>query len=224
MKFFYGVNSIVPANQKLKNGYTLFDWVRRQKGYPKFWTRTLLGENAITEEEIKFLKENNCKILLAVRNFTEKELSKTYGGEEAIKVVNAAKALGVPTNRGIAIAVDIKPDMSVNHNWMLSFASVLASHGYIPGFIGNTDSSKNYNFDRQYSHYIQATREVDHYGAIVMATEPKVSNIPGSWAPYCPSQLEPEQIDLWCCGKTVLGKVEAEDVYLKDLEVLRKMW
>lgn len=30
-------------------------------------------------------------------------------------------------------------------------------NGYTPAFIGHTDSSKNFNFDRQCSHYVQAT-------------------------------------------------------------------
>lgn len=38
----------------------------------------------------------------------------------------------------------------------------------IPGFIGNTDSSKNFNFDRQCSHYVQATHDVGEYGRAVL--------------------------------------------------------
>ena len=41
MKNYFGVSSLTPANQKLKNGYTMFDWVMRQHTFPAFWGRVL---------------------------------------------------------------------------------------------------------------------------------------------------------------------------------------
>ena len=224
MKTKYGVYSVTPMNKKLKNGYTMYDWVKRQKCFPDFCMRTLSGENAITMEEVEFLKAKACKIGLVLSDLTEEMVSKTNGAEDALKAAATAQELGVPKNQGIALFAEIKPEWSVNHNWMISFAQTLSENGYVPAFIGNTDSSKNFNFDRQCSHYVQVTEDVNHFGAVFMATEPKVDGMPEKWEPYCPSALEPEDMHLWACGSTVFGEVEVEDVYAKDEKVIENMW
>ena len=224
MKTIFGVSSATPINKKLKNGYTMYDWVKRQKCFPAFCMRTLSGEDKITAEEIEFLKAKDCKIGLVVCDLTEAKVSGVNGTEDALKAVEAAKELGVSQNVGIALFAEIKPEWSVNHNWMISFAQVVSANGYVPAFIGNTDSSKNFNFDRQCSHYVQATKDVDCFGAVFMATEPKLDGAPEEWAPYCPSALEPEDISLWSCGTTTFDFTGVEDVYAKDEKVLENMW
>lgn len=224
MKTIFGVSSATPINKRLKNGYTMYDWVKRQKCFPAFCMRTFSGEGKLTAEEIEFLKAKDCKIGLVIRDLTESEVSGANGTADALKAVEAAKVLGVPTNAGVALFAEIRPEWSVNHNWMISFAQVISANGYIPAFIGNTDSSKNFNFDRQYSHYVQATKDVNYFGALVMATEPKLDNEPEKWEPYCPSALQPEDISLWSCGTTAFDFTEAEDVYARDEKVLANMW
>lgn len=224
MKIIFGVNSTTPANQKLKNGYTLYDWVMRQKCFPAFWGRTLLGENPITAEEIDFLRNKDCKIALVLRDLTEAQISRNDGTNDALRAAEAAQALGVPQNKGIAIFAEIKPEWSVNHNWMILFAQTLKAMGYVPGFIGNTDSSKNFNFDRQCSHYVQATEGVNQFDAVYWATEPKRKGVPKKWAPYCPSALEPEDIHLWASGKTTFGQFVVDDIYVRDEKVLANTW
>ena len=224
MKTFFGVSSNTPSNIRLKNGYTLYDWVMRQKGFPLFWGRTLFGTNAITEEEMQFLKDKNCKILFVDRALTEREISAKSGHDSAIRVVEALGKFKIPRNQGIAVLADIKPEWSVNHNWMITFAKVISSHGYIPGFIGNTDSSKNFNFDRQCSHYVQATQDVKQYGAVYCATEPKCENEPEEWMPFCPSALEPKDMQLWACGYTKFGDIKVDDIYAKDKKTLEIMF
>ena len=142
MKTIYGVKSNTPITEKLKNGHTMYDWVVRKKCYPAFCMRTLAGENKITAEEIEFLKAKGCKIGLVIRDLTEAEVSGINGTEVAIKAVETAKELGVPQNSGIALFAEIKPEWSVNHNWMFSFAGSLNAQGFVAGFIGNPDSSK----------------------------------------------------------------------------------
>lgn len=224
MKTRFGVNSATPINKKLKNGYTMYDWVKRQKCFPAFCMRTLCGEDKITAEEIEFLKAKDCKIGLVIRNLTEVTVSGNNGMGEALKAVQSAKELGIPQNAGIALFAEIKPEWSINHNWMISFAQTVSVNGYVPGFIGNTDSSKNFNFDRQCSHFVQATKDVNYFGAVFMATEPKLDSMPEEWTPYCPSVLEPEDISLWSCGTTTFDLIHVEDVYAKDDKVLEKMW
>ena len=224
MKTVFGVNSATPINKRLKNGYTMYDWVARQKGFPSFCMRTLCGEEKITAEEIEFLRSKDCKIGLVIRDLTEKSVSGINGTKDALRAVEAAKEAGVAQNAGIAIFAETKPEWSINHNWMISFAQVIFASGYVPGFIGNTDSSKNFNFDRQCSHYVQATKDTDCLGAVFAATELKLNGMPEKWAPYCPSALKPEDISLWVCGATAFDSVSAEDVYAADEKVLAKMW
>lgn len=224
MKTIFGVSSATPIHKKLKNGYTMYDWVMRQKCFPAFCLRTLSGENQITAEEIAFLRARDCKIGLVIRDLTEAQVSGVNGTEEALKAVETAKELGVPQNKGIALFAEIRPEWSINHNWMGSFAHTVSANGYAPAFIGNTDSSKNFSFDRECSHYAQATRDVDYYGAVFMVTEPKRDSVPEEWTPYCPSALEPEDMHLWCCGTTTFDFQQVQDVYAKDDKVLEKLW
>lgn len=224
MKTKFGVSSVTPINKKLKNGYTMYDWVMRQKGFPAFCMRTLCGVGKITAEEVTFLKEKDCKIGLVIRDLTEEQISGNVDNGVAQKAVEAAKALNVPQNAGITLFAEIKPEWSVNHNWMISFAQTLFANGYTPGFIGNTDSSINFNFDRQCSHFVQATKAVNGFDAVYMATEPKLDAAPAEWTPYCPSALEPDDMSLWCCGTTTFDFVQVEDVYAKDEKVLANMW
>lgn len=224
MKTIFGVSSTTPISKKLKNGYTMYDWVKRQKCFPAFCMRTLSGEGKITSEEIEFLKARDCKIGLVIRDLTEARVSGINGAEDALKAIHSAKELGIPQNEGIALFAEIKPEWSVNHNWMISFAQVISVNGYVPAFIGNTDSSKNFNFDRQCSHFVQVTKDVSCFGALFMATEPKCDNMPAEWKPYCPSALEPEDIHLWSCDITTFDFEQVEDVYAKDRKVLDNMW
>ena len=224
MKTVFGVCSATPINKKLKNGYTMYEWVMRQKGFPSFCMRTLDGDNKLTAEEIAFFQQKDCKIGLVIGNLTEAAVSATSGTQDALKAVEAAKELGVPQGKGIALFAEIKPEWSVNHNWMISFAQTVMANGYVPGFMGNTDSSINFNFDRQCSHFVNATKDANCFGAVYMATEPKCQKRPETWTPYCPSALEPEDISLWCCGTTTFDAIQVEDVYAKDGNVLAMMW
>ena len=224
MKTIFGVSSATPIKKKLKNGYTMYDWVKRQKCFTAFCMRTLCGEDKITAEEIEFLKDKDCKIGLVIRDLTEAKVSGVNGTEDAIKAVESAKELGVPQNEGIALFAEIKPEWSVNHNWMISFAQVIFANGYVPGFIGNTDSSKNFNFDRQASHFVDFTKADNYLDTVFMVTEPKLDKMPEKWEPYCPSALEQDDIDLWVCGTTTFDLLQVEDVYAKDEIILERMW
>lgn len=221
MKNYFGVSSLTPANQKLKNGYTMFDWVMRQHCFPAFWGR---GLSTLTPKEVDFLKKKQCKIFLLVDGLTELAVSRSNGIEEALKAVETAKALGVPQNENITLFVKIESDWSVNHNWMISFAQTLYANGYTPGFIGNTDSSKNFVFDRECGHFVNATAVANQFGAIYGATEPKCEGVSEEWKPYCPSVLNQEHIGLWFCDTTSFDELVVDDVYARDENVLAIMW
>ena len=224
MAMIYGVDSVAPANARLTNGYTLFDWVMRMSCYPSFWGRTLLGDMAITNDEIEFLHRKKCKVGFIVHNLSEAEISSDDGIEKAITAVRVAQALRIPQNKGITIFAYINPEWSVNHDWMLSFASRIVKHGYTVGFIGNTDSSINFNFGRQCSHYVQANNKKWHYPTVYWATEPKLNHEPNIWAPYAPSQLLPQDMHLWNYGKITFHNILVQKSYLRDNSIMQSFF
>lgn len=224
MKIIYGVKMNTPINRKLKNGHTMYDWIVRKKCYPAFCMRALTGENRVTAEETEFLKSKGCKIGFVLNDPTEAEVSGINGTPAAERAAAAALEAGAPADSGIALFAEIKPEWSVNHNWMISFASELKAKGFAAGFIGNTDSSKNFNFDRQASHFAEATKDINYLDAVFAAAEPKTDIVPEEWAPYCPSAMEKEDMSFWLCGETVFGEIKADDVYARDDKVLVNMW
>ena len=220
MSLIYGVNSITPSNVRLTNGYTLYDWVMRQSCFPSFWGRTLVGNKKITSEEIEFLKSKNCKLVLIVRDLDELKISGNNGTDEALVAIKAAKTIGVLPNTGKAIFAEIPSDYSVNHNWMLKFSRTLVANGYVPGFIGNTDSSMNFNFDRQCSHYVQAVKVNRPFDSIYWSTEPRYEFDPEVWVPYAPSELLPTDMSLWSYGNINFHKISVDKSYSKEPSVL----
>lgn len=159
--------------------------------------------------------------LNCIKNSTISGINAIFAVERAVL---SALELDVPVNSGIAIFAEIKPDWSVNHNWMISFASALKAQGFVAGFIGNTDSAKNFNFDRQASHFAEFTKDQNYLDAVFMATEPKVDIVPDKWAPYCPSAMETEDMSFWGVGNTSFGEVTVENIYARDEKSLVNLW
>lgn len=221
MELIYGVDSTVPANVRLTNGFRLYDWVMRKSCFPSFWGRPIDGARPITADEIKFLKSKNCKIACIVRDFSEAVISANKGQDDAVKAIRTARRLGIPANSGIALFADIPSAWSVNHNWMISFAGTLLKNGYIPGFMGNTDSSDNFNFDRQCSHYVQATRADNQMNAVYWSKAPTYRFDPDIWAPYAPSELLPRDMHLWQYGTVEFHGITAHKNYAQDRSVLQ---
>ncbi len=225
MRKLFGARSDTPAHTRLTNGYDLFGWVMRMQNIPSFWGRILSGEHRTTPEEADFLREKGCKLALIFDELTERGVSATDGTGDALRAVEAARALAVPEGNGIALFADIKETWSVNHNWMITYANNLLSNGYVPGFIGNTDSSKNFNFNRQCSHYVQFMEDTARINTAYWATQPEVSGEPEEWAPYCPSALSQERIDLWSnLDQITFGDMTVKTVYIRDKDVLRFLW
>ena len=220
----FGVYSSLAANTKLSNGYDLFDWVMRKNTVPSFWGRSIDGDNPITTEEVEYLRSKKCRIAFVLNDLTEIEVCKMDGIASALKAAETVKALGVPQKENVAIFAKIKSDWSVNHNWMFTFAATIAAEGFVPGFIGNTDSSKNYCFDREAGHYLQTVKNTDGevFQTLFGATEPKSNAIPEMWLPFAPSDLSTEEIALWEYGKTHFGNDQVAENMLAKSEVITK--
>lgn len=220
MNLIYGADSTAPANTRLTNGYTLYDWVMRMSCYPSFWGRSVTGKGRITAEEIEFLRNKKCKIACILRDFKEEIIASNNGTEDGLNAVEAAIALGIPQNKGIVLFADIPSDWQVNHNWMMGFANMLLENGYLPGFLGNTDSDKNFCFDRQCSHYIQATRNTNHRHTLYWSKEPRYKFDPELWVPYAPSELLPQDMHLWQYGDIKFHGISVHRNYARDDSIL----
>lgn len=197
MAVIFGVDSQTPAHTRLTNGYTLYDWVVRQSCFPSFWGRDMAGEHGVDREEIDFLREKQCKIALLHTNLTECGVSTTDGTEDARKAVQAAQMLDVAPFEGIALFAKLGDMWTVSERWLIGFARVVFENGYIPGFMANTDSSKNFSFDRNFSRYIHMTQYVENYKALVWSTEPQHNESPREWTPYYPSAIRAENVGFW---------------------------
>ena len=226
MKMLYGVSGKHPANTKLTNGYDLFNWVMRKSSAPSFWGRNIVGPDRLTKDEAEFLHKNHCGIALIFNGLTEAAVSTKNGIADGLRAVSAAKALGVPANTDIALFAEIGEDWSINHNWMISYANAILDNGYIPGFIANTDSSKNFNFGRQCSHYAEFMKDIARSSTAYWATEPKLENEPIKWAPLCPSQLTPDDMGIWRMGRTIkYGQdISVNTNYIRDEYLNRFIW
>ena len=116
-------------------------------------------------------------------------------------------------------------DEFMNHNWMISFAAILSEYGYLAGFIGNTDSSLNFCFDRECGHFYNATKQIGCYGALYGATEPDCNAPENGWKPYFPSDFSADDISLWESREVIkCGEAElASPVYARDTGVFENL-
>ena len=218
-KFVFGVQSDSPANTRLTNGYTLFDWVVRQNCFPAYWGRSVSGKTAITKAEIDFLADRDCGVLLVFDDITAVDVAKKDGTKDAERAISAVEKLGIEGDGQIAIFAEIKDNMNVNHNWMLSFASKLIVNGYMAGFIGNTDSSDNFNFDSEYSHYLRAGGI-----GVCISTKPQTNEHVYDWTPYSPSALPVADVAFWRNGKKEFMGISYNTIYSKDASPLENIY
>lgn len=223
MTMIYGVSSNLEANLKLSNGFQTYDWIVRKNRFPQFWGRSIDGSCRIQREEIEFLHGKNCRIALIYNGATEEGACSLYGVEDGVCAVEAAQSLGVPSGEGYAIFAKIQPEWQVWENWIYGFAETVSEAGFVPGFIANTDSSINCSFDRSYNRFLEISREEDHFGCLVWATEPKQEE-PEVWMPFCPSDITPDQISLWQASSVECGGQPIEENWLRNEEILQYMW
>ena len=204
-KLLFGVDSSIQANDVLQNNLTEFDWVTRNKLYPNFWGRYISGENCLTKDEIYFLHSQGCKIVAIYKDETPKD-SEDRAKRLAKKIVFTALDLDIPENT--AVFLEIEESEKVTKKFMKTFANVLLSAGYVPGFKANTDAK--YDFDREYSRGMQNDKEI--FGkCLIWAVSPSLKEYerttnshlihPDTWSPYAPSGILRKDIAIWQYGK-----------------------
>jgi hypothetical protein len=143
---YWGVDSVKPANQPLggPNTPTLYDYVlgKSQGRVPAFFGRYLTAERnkaqLITEEELQYLSDRNCKILLNYNQLSSGAVQQpfSFGQMQADRAASAASDLGAPTNIGsprVWIYANIDAGYSPTVDWILGWWDGLWKHGYGPG-------------------------------------------------------------------------------------------
>ncbi len=203
-KLLFGVDSTTPANTLLQNNLDMFEWVRRNKIYPAFWGRNIAGEDALTRDEIAFLKEKVCKIapIYSPDGETVTYLQGKGCSEEAAL---RAKELSIPMGR--IVFLDLDKQQKITTEFLFGYAETLIAARYVPGFKANTDAK--YDFDREFSRGMQMYKEVFSQ-CFIWATAPILPEYermttthllhPDEWKPFAPSGVKRKDIAIWQYG------------------------
>ncbi len=204
-RLLFGVDSDVQADDILQNNITMFEWVERNKVYPDFWGRNLVGENSLTKEEIAFLHDKGCKIA-AIYKTAENKTTEEQGRIDAKKINAIAYELNIP--QGTAIFLEIGENENLSRHYMRGYADELLSAGLTPAFKANTDA--RYGFDREFSTGLLGDREILEK-CLVWAVAPSLKEYdglttthlihPDQWGPYAPSGITRKDIAVWQYGK-----------------------
>ena len=205
VRLLFGVDSKIQADDILQNNISEFEWVVRNKVYPNFWGRNLVGENALTKNEIEFLHSKGCKIAAIYTDSGEKQ-TEEQGQILAKKIDILAFELGIP--EGTAIFLEIGEKENMTKDFMRGFASMLLNEGFTPGFKANADAA--FDFDREYSRGMQTDKEIFEK-CLIWAVAPSLAEYdrvttthlihPDNWIPFAPSGITRKDIAIWQYGK-----------------------
>lgn len=204
-RLLFGVDLKTPCDVLLQNNIDEFEWIVRNKIYPNFCGRHIVGEHCLTKKEIGFLHEKGCKIAAIYSDHGEKQ-TEEQGVILAKKIDVRALELGIP--EGSAIFLEIEETENVTRDFMKGFAKALLAEGYTPAFKANTDAK--YPFDREFSGGLQMDKEVFKM-CLIWAVSPTLEEYdeittthlihPDNWIPYAPSGITRNEIAVWQYGK-----------------------
>lgn len=203
-RLLFGVESEIQADDILQNNISMFEWVVRNKVYPGFWGRNLVGENALTKEEIDFLHSKGCKIAAIYTDSGEKQ---TEEQGKAVGEIVLALAFDLEIPQDTAVFLNVGEE-SISKDYLKGFAKELIVSGYTPAFKANTDA--RINFDREFSRGLQTDSDIFQL-CLVWAISPTLTEYdgmttthlihPDNWKPYAPSGIKRKDISVWQYGK-----------------------
>ena len=204
-RLLFGIDTKIETDDLLQNNITQFEWAVRNKIYPNFVGRNIVGENSLNKEEIKFLHSKGCKIAAIYSDAGEKK-SEEQGKLLAKKIDIRALELGIP--EGVAIFLEIGEKENVTRDFMLGFAKMMIAQGYTPAFMANTDAK--FAFDREFSRGMQTDKDVFDK-CLIWAVAPTLAEYdgittthlihPDNWTPYAPSGITRADIAIWQYGR-----------------------
>lgn len=204
-RLFFGVDAAWEAQDLLQNNIDLFEWVVRNKIYPNFIGRNIVGENSLTKEEIRYLHRNVCMIAPTCSCVGAK---KTEEQGKLMAMQAAVQALELDIPEGVAIFLELGEEEEASRDFLRGYAKGLLTEGYTPGFKANTDAA--FAFDREFSRGMQTDREIFEKCLIwaVAPTVPEYNGMttthlihPDDWKPYAPSGISRKEIAIWQYGK-----------------------
>ena len=204
-KLYFGVDSKVQSDDILQNNINHFEWVVRNKVYPSFWGRNIVGENALTEDEISFIHSKGCKIAAIYTDSGDKQ---TYEQGQVLADDIGERAIDLCIPKGTSIFLEIGENEVVTTSFMRGFVSTMIEIGHIPGFKANTDAA--FDFDREFSRGLQTDREIFEK-SLIWAVAPSLEEYyrvttthllyPDVWKPFAPSGITRQDIAIWQYGK-----------------------
>ena len=204
-RLLFGIDTKIEIDDLLQNNITQFEWAVRNKIYPNFVGRNIVGENSLNKEEIKFLHSKGCKIA-PIYSSLEVKKTKEDGTKLAEKIDAIAIELGIPVETAIYLKIGEKE--TVTTEFLRSFATTMLVAGYTPAFMANTDAK--YSFDREFSRGMQTDKNIFEK-CLIWAVSPTLAeydNIttthlihPDNWQPYAPSGISRKEIAIWQYGK-----------------------
>ena len=204
-RLLFGIDTKIETDDLLQNNITQFEWAVRNKIYPNFFGRNIVGENSLNKEEIKFLHSKGCKIALIYSDPGEKK-NEEQGKLLAKNIDIRAFELGIP--EGVAIFLELDDNENVTRDFMLGFAKTMIAEGYTPAFKVNTDAK--FAFDREFSRGMQTDKDIFDK-CIIWAVAPTIAEYdgittthlihPDNWTPYAPSGIKRAEIAIWQYGR-----------------------
>ena len=204
-RLLFGVESSIQSDDVLQNNLEMFDWAAKNKIYPNFWGRNIVGEDCLTKEEITYLHKKGCKIATIYKSDDEK-ISKEQGEVCGKKAALVACELGITKNT--AIFLEVEDGEKILREYMQGYATELLAAGYTPGFKANTDAT--FEFDHEFCRGLIKEKELFDK-CLIWATTPIIEEYdgltnshsihPDNWKPFTPSGLEREDIAIWQYGK-----------------------
>ena len=204
-RLLFGIDTKIETDDLLQNNITQFEWAVRNKIYPNFVGRNIVGENSLNKEEIKFLHSKGCKIALIYSDVGEKK-NEEQGKLLAKNIDIRAFELGIP--EGVAIFLELGENENVTRDFMLGFAKTMIAEGYTPAFKVNTDAK--FAFDREFSRGMQTDKDIFDK-CIIWAVAPTIAEYdgittthlihPDNWTPCAPSGIKRADIAIWQYGR-----------------------
>lgn len=202
----FGVDSKVRADNYLQNNLTEFEWVTRNKLYPIFWARNIVGDNCLTNEEIDFLHGKACRIAPMYISSATKE-TEEQGIVDARESIGYARGLGIPINTAIFLEIDEAENATTDY--MKGYIKTILLEGFTPAFKANTDASVC-SFDREFSRGMQTDKELFDM-CLIWAVAPIIEEYdkittshlihPDNWVPFAPSAITRKDIAIWQYGQ-----------------------
>lgn len=203
-RLLFGVDSTTKADNLLQNNIEHFEWIVRNKIYPCFCARNIVGKNSLTVKEIDFIHSKGCKIA-AFYQTDEQMITYKQGISVATKMLDRAEQLGIP--EGTALFLEIGQNHA-STDFLKGFARALLEYNYTPGFRADTDAK--FSFDREYSRGMRLDRDTFER-CLIWATSPILGDYdrmttshlihPDNWKPFAPSGITRDDIAIWQYGK-----------------------